>query len=146
MNEYTITLTAAQGGRHAHVFHRIEAATPQEAIVTAYRERYGDHVSVTTRDVHARGRDISDRAFHVVGTAGAITFADVIKHDDKMSPTMRAVVNAGKVRDAAVLAAYEAEGTRREAEMDAACEKAEAAYREAQKAHRAARAANGDRV
>jgi hypothetical protein len=79
MNTYTVTLTAAQGGRHPHTFRAIQAENPQEAIVAAYRERHGDHVTSTTRDVHPRGMDITDRYFTIYGTAGAVTFADVEK-------------------------------------------------------------------
>lgn len=61
-----------------------------------------------------------------------------------MSPTARAVLDTSAARDAAMLAAYEAEGTAREPELDAAYEAADAAYRAACKAHRAARLANGD--
>lgn len=82
MNTYTVTLTAAGGGRNPHAFRGIEADTAQAAIVAAYRERHGDHVKVTTRDVHARGNDISDTKFSVFGTAGAVTFADVERTDD----------------------------------------------------------------
>lgn len=82
MNTYTVTLTAAGGGRNPHAFRGIEADTAQAAIVIAYRERHGDHVKVTTRDVHARGNDISDTRFSVFGTAGAVTFADVERTDD----------------------------------------------------------------
>ena len=85
MSTYTVTLTAAQGGRHPHAFRGIEADTPQAAIVAAYRERHGDHATVTTRDVHARGNDISDTKFSVFGTAGAVTFADVERTDDTAS-------------------------------------------------------------
>lgn len=85
MNTYTVTLTAAQGGRHPHAFRGIQADTPQAAIVAAYRERHGDHVTVTARDVHARGNDISDTKFSVFGTTGAVTFADVERTDDTAS-------------------------------------------------------------
>lgn len=76
---YTVTLVAAQGGRIPHVY-QIDADTPQEAIVAAYRERHGDHVNSTTRDVHPRGMDITDTAWTIYGTAGAVTFADVVRH------------------------------------------------------------------
>lgn len=69
----------------------------------------------------------------------------ITRMDDGMSPTGRALVQASAARDAAMQAAYEAEGTDREAEMDAAYETAYAAYRAANEAHRAARIANGDR-
>ena len=61
-----------------------------------------------------------------------------------MSPTAQAVLAASAARDAAVRAAWEAEGTDREDELDAAEKAAEAKYREACEAHRAARIANGD--
>lgn len=63
-----------------------------------------------------------------------------------MSPTALAVLAASAARDAAVWAAWRAEGTDREAVLDAAEKVAEAAYREACEAHRAARIANGDAV
>lgn len=55
-----------------------------------------------------------------------------------LSPTGRAKALASDARDAAMLDAYNAEGTHREAEMDAAYEKADAAYEAAKAAHRAA--------
>lgn len=63
-----------------------------------------------------------------------------------MSPTAQAVLTASAARDAAVRAAWEAEGTYREAELDAAEKVAEERYREACRKHRAARIANGDQV
>lgn len=63
-----------------------------------------------------------------------------------MSPTAQAVVETGKIRDAAMQAAYDAENTPGEAAADAAYDAAEAAHQEACKAHRAARRAHGDNV
>lgn len=71
---YRVTLEAAQGGRNPHVF-RVDAASTYDAVLMAYRERYGDHVTATRRDIHSRGSKIG--AYSVVGAAGAITFADV---------------------------------------------------------------------
>jgi hypothetical protein len=85
MSTYTVTLTAAQGGRNPHAFRGIEADNARDAIVIAYRQRHGDHVKVTGRDVHARGNDISDTKFSVFGTAGAVTFADVERTDNTVS-------------------------------------------------------------
>lgn len=65
---------------------------------------------------------------------------------DTMSPTAQRVVETGKAREAAMLAAYEAEGTDREAEMDAAYNAADAAYTEASEIHRAARRAHRDNI
>lgn len=62
-----------------------------------------------------------------------------------MSPTAEAVIAASTTRDAAMKAAYDAEGTDREAWADEQYAEADAAYREALAAHRAARIANGDR-
>jgi hypothetical protein len=76
MNTYTVTLTAAQGGRNPHAFRGIEADSAADAVVLAYRERH-PHATATRRDVHARGNDISDTRFSIFGTAGAVTFADV---------------------------------------------------------------------
>lgn len=76
MNTYTVTLTAAQGGRNPHAFRGIEADSAADAVVLAYRERH-PHATATRRDVHARGNDISDTRFSIFGNAGAVTFADV---------------------------------------------------------------------
>lgn len=57
---------------------------------------------------------------------------------DNLSPTAQAVAEASVIRDQAMLVAYKAEGTSREAEADAAYEAADAAYRKAGEAHRAA--------
>jgi hypothetical protein len=65
---------------------------------------------------------------------------------DGPSPTFQALAKASAARAAAVRAAWEAEGTHREAELDAAEQAAEAAYRAAAAAHRAARIAHGDKV
>lgn len=70
---YTVTLTAAQGGRHPHAFRGIEADDVYDAVMAAYRERYG--VTPNRRDIQARGSNVG--AYSVIGTAGAITFADV---------------------------------------------------------------------
>lgn len=55
-----------------------------------------------------------------------------------LSPTAQTVAIASDARDAAMLDMYNAEGTHRQAEMDAAYAKADAAYSEAGAAHRAA--------
>lgn len=64
---------------------------------------------------------------------------------DQMSPTAKAVLVASAARDAAVRAAWEAEGTSYEAAADAAERMAESRYQEACRAHRNARIANGDK-
>jgi hypothetical protein len=83
-----------------------------------------------------------------------IFFYQQDEHDDRMktmnsynpnlSPTALLVAIASDFRDAAMKDAYEAEGTDREAEADAAYDRALAAYRAAREAHRAACEANGD--
>lgn len=66
---------------------------------------------------------------------------------DNLSPTARALVDASAARDRAMLAAYEAEGSDREAELYAAFRRADALYHNAARAHRAAKEAwiNPDR-
>lgn len=61
-----------------------------------------------------------------------------------LSPTAQALAEASDARDEAMQAAYDAEGTDREAEADAAYEAACAARWDAVNAHRKAREANGD--
>lgn len=61
-----------------------------------------------------------------------------------LSPTAQAIAEASVIRDQAMMVAYKAEGTSREAEADAAYEAADAAYNEAKRARRAAREAAGD--
>lgn len=73
MQHYTVTLTAAQGGKNKHVF-QVEADDVYDAVLIAYRRRY-DHATPTRRDIHPRGSNIGE--YHVVGSAGSITFADV---------------------------------------------------------------------
>lgn len=82
MNAYTVILTA-QVGRKVTT-HDVRAEDARAAVVMAYRERHGDHVTVTTRDVHARGNDVTDTEFTIYGTAGAITWADI-----EPTPTVR---------------------------------------------------------
>lgn len=63
-----------------------------------------------------------------------------------LSPTAQALAEAGDARDEAMQAAYDAEGTDREAYADAKYEAADAAHKAASRAHRAARRAYGDDV
>lgn len=59
-----------------------------------------------------------------------------------LSPTARELVGASAARDVAMQWAYDAEGTDREAEADAAYATADRLYRNAQRRHRAAREAS----
>lgn len=77
---------------------------------------------------------------------GLESASEKTQSDAGMSPTAQLVVCASEARDAAMMAAYKAEATAKEAVMDAAYEAADAAYRAAKDAHRAARIAHGDRV
>jgi hypothetical protein len=97
MTTYTVTLTAAQGGRNPHAFRGIEADSAADAVVLAYRERH-PHATVTSRDVHARGNDISDTRFSIFGTAGAVTFADV-EAVEPAAPVEAAPVEVAPVED-----------------------------------------------
>lgn len=76
------------------------------------------------------------------------TFANhaVVPGAEPLSPTAQALADAGKVRDEAMKAMYEAEGTPGQDDADAAYNRADRAYYEASMAHRAARIANGDNV
>lgn len=65
---------------------------------------------------------------------------------NQMSPTAQALADASAARDAAMLAAYQAEGTPAEAAADQRFAEAHGAYLDAAAAHRAARIAHGDRV
>lgn len=67
-----------------------------------------------------------------------------MSYNPNLSPTALLVAIASDFRDAAMKDAYEAEGTDREAEADAAYERALAALRAAKDAHKAACEANGD--
>lgn len=90
MRTYKVTLTAAQGGRNPHVF-RVDSDVAGDvygAILVAYRERHPDAKPITRRDIHSRGSDVG--TYSVVGSAGAITFADVevIAHDAPKAETI----------------------------------------------------------
>lgn len=63
---------------------------------------------------------------------------------ENLSPTAQAVAEASIIRDQAMMAAFKAEGTSRERDMDLAYEEADAAYYEAKRLHRLARVAAGD--
>ncbi len=61
--------------------------------------------------------------------------------NEYMSPTAQALLAASAHRDNAMYAAFEAEGTSREAAMDEKYEEANEAYKAASAAHRAAKEA-----
>lgn len=67
-----------------------------------------------------------------------------MSYNPSLSPTALLVAIASDFRDAAMKGAYDAEGTSREAEMDAAYNRADAAHQAALKAHRDRCKANGD--
>lgn len=67
-----------------------------------------------------------------------------MNYNPNLSPTALLVAIASDFRDAAMQTAYEAEGTEREADADAAYDRALAAYRAARAAHKDACEANGD--
>lgn len=64
-----------------------------------------------------------------------------MSYNPNLSPTALLVAIASDFRDAAMKDAYDAEGTDRQAEMDAAYDRADAAYNAANEAHWAAREA-----
>jgi hypothetical protein len=61
-----------------------------------------------------------------------------MSYNPNLSPTALLVAIASDFRDAAMREAYEAEGTERQAEWDAAYDRADKAYEAAKAAHRAA--------
>jgi hypothetical protein len=68
----------------------------------------------------------------------------VVPGAEPLSPTAQALADASTLRDKAMKAAYDAEGTELEAVADAVYESADAVYKAAQAAHSAAREAAGD--
>lgn len=68
----------------------------------------------------------------------------VVPGAEPLSPTAQALADASTLRDKAMQAAYDAEGTELEAVADAVYASADEVYKAAQAAHRAAREAAGD--
>lgn len=81
MSTYTVALTSESTGKITS--KTIEADDARAAVSSAYLDRY--NVTPGQNDIRPRGMDISDREFIVIGTAGAVTMADVTPVEDTVS-------------------------------------------------------------
>jgi hypothetical protein len=81
MSTYTVTLTSESTGKITS--KTIEADDARAAVSSAYLDRY--NVTPGQNDIRPRGMDISDCEFIVIGTAGAVTLADVEPVEDTVS-------------------------------------------------------------
>lgn len=95
MSTYTVTLTSESTGKTTT--HTIEGADARAAIAGAYLDRY--KVTPGNDSIRPRGMDITDREFLVIGTAGAVTRADVAPVEDTVSArkVWRCAGNAGSM-------------------------------------------------